>query len=439
MTEHVRKVIILGAAGRDFHNFNVRYRDDPAYDVVAFTATQIPGIDNRTYPAELGGVRYPMGIPIVPERELVSLIRAKAVNDVVFAYSDATHEHVMHLASAALAAGATFTLLGPQDVMLASTRQVVAVVAARTGAGKSTIARYLMAALRRHGRRPVAVRHPMPYGALSSRVERYATAEDVLGAGITIEEMEEYQQHVSEGGVVYAGVDYDRILRAAEQEGDTIVWDGGNNDMSFYRPDVTVTVLDPTRPGELAGYFPGEANVRAADLLVVNKVNAVESAAVQACIEEARRLNESAAILKMASVAYVDRPDLVRGHRVLAIDDGPSLTHGGMSEGIAARAARELGAELVDPRAAAVGSIAEAFRRFSHIGPVLPALGYGSTQLDELAQTIRRVDCDVVVLGTPAPLEHLVEMRQAIAHATFHALDVDGASLERSVFELLGP
>ncbi len=439
MVDHVRKVVILGAAGRDFHNFNVRYRDDAAYDVVAFTATQIPGIDNRTYPAELCGERYPHGIPIVPERELVALIRARAVNDVIFAYSDSTHEHVMHLASAALAAGASFTLLGPQDSMLASTRPVVAVVAARTGAGKSTVSRYLMSALRKRGRRPVAVRHPMPYGQLSTRVERYATIEDVIGAGITLEEMEEYQQHVSEGGVVYAGVDYDRILRIAEQEGDIIVWDGGNNDMSFYRPDVTVTVLDPTRPGELATYFPGEANVRAADLLVINKVNAVAPDAVRACEEEARLLNESAPILRMASVAIVDRPDLVRGRRVLAIDDGPSLTHGGMPEGVAARTARELGAELVDPRSAAVGSIAEAFQRYPHMGPVLPALGYGSKQLEDLAQTIRRIECDTVLLGTPAPLEHIIEIRQEVARVSFHAQDVDGASLERSVFELLGP
>ena len=438
MTDHVRKVVILGAAGRDFHNFNVRYREDPAFDVVAFTATQIPGIDSRTYPAELCGQRYPHGIPIVPERELVALIRARAVNDVIFAYSDSTHEHVMHLASSALAAGASFTLLGPQDTMLASSRPVVAVVAARTGAGKSTVSRYLMAALRQRGRHPVAVRHPMPYGQLSLRVERYATIEDIVGAGITLEEMEEYQQHVSEGSVVYAGVDYDRVLRIAEQEGDAIVWDGGNNDMSFYRPDVTVTVLDPTRPGELATYFPGEANVRAADLLVINKVNAAEADAVRACEEEARRLNGSAPILRMASVATVDRPDLVRGRRVLAIDDVPSLTHGGMPEGVAARAARELGADLVDPRSVAVGSIAEAFQRYPHMGPVLPALGYGSQQLEDLAQTIRQVDCAAVLLGTPAPLEHLIEIRQDIARATFHARDVEGSSLAGTVVELLG-
>lgn len=438
MPDHVRKVVILGAAGRDFHNFNVRYRDDPTCDVVAFTATQIPGIDNRIYPAELCGARYPHGIPIVPERELVALIRARAVNDVVFAYSDSTHEHVMHLASTALAAGASFTLLGPRDVMLASTRPVVAVVAARTGAGKSTVSRYLMAALRSRGRRPVAVRHPMPYGALSTRVERYATIDDVVGAAITIEEMEEYQQHVSEGGIVYAGVDYDRILRVAEGEGDIIVWDGGNNDMSFYRADVTVTVLDPTRPGELASYYPGEANVRAADLLVINKVNTVEPDAVRACEEEARRLNASAPILRMASVAIVDRPELMRGHRVLAIDDGPSLTHGGMHEGVAARTAREIGAELVDPRSAAVGAIAEAFQRYPHMGPVLPALGYGNEQLHDLAETIRRVDADAVLLGTPAPLERLIEIRQPIARATFHARDVDGGSLVGAVGEMLG-
>lgn len=438
MREHVRRVIILGAAGRDFHNFNLRFRDDPRYDVIAFTATQIPGIANRTYPAELCGDRYPHGIPIVPEEDLVALVRAQAVDEVVFSYSDVTHEHVMHLACASLAAGASFSLLGPRDTMLASTRPVVAVVAARTGAGKSTISRYLMAALERSGHRPVAVRHPMPYGALSTRVERYASTDDLLAAGITVEEMEEYQQHVDEGGVVYAGVDYDRVLRMAEQESDVIVWDGGNNDMPFYRPDVTVTVLDPVRPNESRRYFPGEANVRAADVLVVNKVNAVSAEAVQACIDEARTLNGSARVVCMRSVESVDRPDLVRDRRVLAIDDGPSLTHGGMSEGVAARAARMLGATLVDARTSAVGSIADAYRRYSHIGMALPALGYGRQQLDDLARTIERVECDTVLLGTPAPLDRLVRIDRPVARARFHAQDIDESSLQTSVLELLG-
>lgn len=438
MVEDVRKVIILGAAGRDFHNFNVRYRDDARHEVVAFTATQIPGIDSRTYPPELAGARYPHGIPIVPEAELVAMIRARAIDDVVFAYSDTTHEHVMHLASAAIAAGASFTLLGPRDTMLASTRPVVAVVASRTGAGKSTVARYVMAALRRAGRRPVAVRHPMPYGALQARVERYESTDDLLAAGITVEEMEEYQQHVEAGNVVFAGVDYDLVLRAAEQASDVIVWDGGNNDMAFYRPDVTVTVLDPSRAGEADRYFPGEANVRAADVIVVNKVNTVSKAATEACIEEARCLNPSARIVPTASVETVDHPELVRGRRVLAVDDGPSLTHGGMKEGVAARAARLNGAELVDPRAYAVGSIAEAYRRYPHIGAALPALGYSKQQLEDLADTIARVDCDAVLLGTPAPLERLVALRQPVARARFDAMDVPGSSLEAAVRELLG-
>ncbi|MCC6534638.1 MAG: GTPase [Burkholderiales bacterium] len=434
----MRKVIILGAAGRDFHNFNVVYRDNPAYDVVAFTATQIPGIADRTYPAELAGARYPQGIPIVPEADLAALVSGRGINDVVFAYSDATHEHVMHLASAALAAGASFTLLGPRDTMLASDLPVVAVVAARTGAGKSTISRYLMAALKAAGRQPVAVRHPMPYGALTPTVERYETPSDVAGADISVEAMEEYHQHVAEGSVVYAGVDYARVLHSVQGEADVIVWDGGNNDMPFIRPDVTLTVLDPMRPRQGASYFPGEANVRAADVLVVNKVNAATREAVSACIAEARNLNARAQIIAMASAALVDRPELVRGRKVLVVDDGPSLTHGGLPDGAAGRAARELGAQPVDPRPYAVGSIARAFTDYPHIASALPALGYSKHQLHELAQSIERTPCDAVLLGTPAPLERLIDIRQPIARAVFHARDVEGSSLASAVRELLG-
>ena len=433
----MRKVVILGAAGRDFHNFNTYYRHRCDYDVVAFTATQIPGIDTRTYPAELAGSRYLAGIPIVAESELAALIRTRSVDEVVFAYSDSTHEHVMHLASIALAAGACFTILGPRDTMLESRRPVVAVVAARTGAGKSTIARYLMAAMSAAGRKPVAVRHPMPYGPLHAAAERYASESDVLDSGISVEAMEEYQQHVREGFAVFAGVDYAVVLKAAESEGDTIIWDGGNNDMPFIRPDATVTVLDPTRLHEAARYFPGEVNVRAADILVVNKVNTVSPQAVEASIAEARRLNPRAAIVRMQSIERVDRPELIRNRRVLAIDDGPSLTHGGMPGGVAMRAAHLAGAQLVDPRRYAIGSIARAFEEHAHIGDVLPALGYGEEQLRELAATIERTPCDAVLLGTPAPLERLIRIRQPVARAHFFARDDAESSLGAALLRLL--
>ncbi len=433
----MRKAVILGAAGRDFHNFNVYYRDRSDYEVVAFTAAQIPGISARTYPPELAGRRYPNGIPIVPESELAALVRAREIDEVIFAYSDTSHEQVMHLASIALAAGASFTILGPRDTMLEARHPVIAVVAARTGAGKSTISRYLMSALTAAGRKPVAVRHPMPYGQLNASVERYARTQDLLGGDISIEAMEEYQQHVNEGFVVFAGVDYAWILAAAETEGDTIIWDGGNNDMAFIRPDVTLTVLDPARLHEAARYFPGEANVRAADVLVVNKVNTVPVDAIEACIAEARQLNPRAAIFRMQSVEDVDHPDLIRDRQVLAIDDGPSLTHGGMAAGVAVRAALLYGAKLVDPRAYAVGSIARAFKEYAHIGPVLPALGYGNEQLSELARTIERTPCDAVLLGTPAPLDQLIEFRQPVAHARFFARDDGATSLADTVLELL--
>ena len=322
--------------------------------------------------------------------------------------------------------------------MLAATLPVIAVVAARTGAGKSTVSRYLMAALKSAGRSPVAIRHPMPYGDLTPRVERYACVQDVCDAKISIEAMEEYQQHVAEGFVVFAGVDYVKVLQAAEAEADAIVWDGGNNDMPFLRPDVTVTVLDPVRPNQGAHYFPGEVNIRAADILLVNKVNVAQEDAVEACIDEARRLNPKARVLRMQSVADVDHAELVRARRVLAVDDGPSLTHGGLSEGVAGRAARSLGAELVDPRRFAVGSVARAFDDYPHIGCVLPALGYGAVQLEELARTIERTPCDAVLLGTPAPLERLFPIPAPVAHARFYARDVEGSSLAAAVLGLAG-
>lgn len=433
----MRKAVILGAAGRDFHNFNVFFRDHPGYQVVAFTATQIPGIAGRRYPPELAGARYPQGIPIVPESELAGLVWTHGVDDVFFCYSDVAHEHVMHLASLALSCGASFALLGPRDTMLAARRPVVAVVASRTGAGKSTISRYVVRALRETGLRPIAVRHPMPYGVLHPGVERYASGADVAGSGLSVEAMEEYQQHVAEGSVVLAGVDYAAVLKAAEAQADVIVWDGGNNDMAFYRPTVNITVLDPTRPRQESSYFPGEVNVRAADVLVINKVNLAAPEAVEACERDASALNPAARVLRMASVEAIDRPDLIRGRRVLAIEDGPSLTHGGMPVAVAARAAKAWGATLVDPRPYARGSIAQAYRDHPHIGCVLPALGYGDAQLADLTATIAHVPCDAVLLGTPAPLEAFMSIPQPVARASFAARDVDGGALADAVLARL--
>ncbi len=432
-----RKVIILGAAGRDFHNFNVRYRDDARYRVVAFTATQIPGIAARTYPPALAGERYPDGIPIHPESELARLIRQHAIDDVVFAYSDVTHEHVMHLASLALANGASFHLLGPADTMLKAPCPVVAVVAARTGAGKSTVTRYLWSALKNAGRRPVVVRHPMPYGRFDRGVERYASDEDIARTDITIEEMEEYQPHVDNGAVVYAGVDYAAILARAAADGDILLWDGGNNDMAFYRPDVTVTLIDPVRPGEEDRYFPGEVNIRAADVLVITKVNVATAAQVDAAEHAARLLNPAASIIRMELRDTLDRPALIAGRQVLAVEDGPSVTHGGLAEAAAARAARAHGATLVDPRPYAVGSLAAVYAQYPHLGPVLPALGYSPQQCADLRRTIASVPCAAVVLGTPVDLARLMKIDQPVARVSVDARDAGSPTLAAVVMQRL--
>jgi predicted GTPase len=434
----VRNAIILGAAGRDFHNFNVFFRHHPGYRVVAFTATQIPYIEQRTYPAALAGPNYPAGIPIHPESELADLIRTLAVDDVFFAYSDVRHEQVMHLAALAFSCGASFHLLGPHDTMLEANKPVVAVVAARTGAGKSTVTRYLRAALAEAGQKVVAVRHPMPYGRFDQAVERYATSEDVVGSGITVEEMEEYQQHVDEGGVVFAGVDYGQVLARAEAEADIILWDGGNNDMAFYRPDLTITMLDPLRPGEEAAYFPGEANVRAADVIVINKVNAAAAADVERARAAAQELNPAAPVLLMNSVASVDRPELVRGKQVLVVEDGPSVTHGGMVDAVGAAAARALGAQLVDPRPYAVGSLQEAYAKFPRLGQVLPALGYSPAQREELRQSINHTPCDAVLLGTPSHLARAMDIEQPVARVRFVAEDLSQPTLRELVLQKIG-
>ncbi len=403
----------MGAAGRDFHNFNVCFRNQPDYEVVAFTATQIPNIQGRVYPAILAGPRYPQGIPIVPEEELGRLLREQRIELVIFAYSDVAHEYVMHKASQVLAAGADFCLLGPRQTQLKSRRPVVAVTAVRTGAGKSPTSRYLARCLRRHGRRVVTLRHPMPYGDLASQaVQRFAAFTDLDKHQCTIEEREEYEPILEEGSVVYAGVDYEGILRQAEAEADVIMWDGGNNDFSFLVPDVHLVVVDPHRAGQETSYHPGETNVRSADAFVITKVDTATPEQVQQVTESLRRLNPAAAVFKVALPPKVPEPQAVRGRRVLVVEDGPTLTHGGMAFGAAYLAAQALSAQVVDPRPFAVGTIAETYRQFPHLGPVLPAMGYGSEMMHDLEQTINRADVDVILVGTPCDLGRFLRLHR---------------------------
>ena len=424
-----RNAIIMGAAGRDFHDYNVYFRDNPEYKVVAFTATQIPYIANRTYPPSVAGRLYPEGIPIYPEDKLAELIVKHDVTDVYFAYSDVSDSYVMGIASLVQSKGASFHLLGPKDTMLKSTKPVVAVVADRTGAGKSTISRMVVDILLRMRLKPVVVRHPMPYGDLSIAVQRFQTHEDLDRYHATIEEREEYEGHIDKGIVVYAGVDYGAILEQAEKEGDVVIWDGGNNDFSFYLPDLTMTVVDPMRPGDQSRYYPGETNVRLADAIVVNKVNIAPRTAVEQVIDSCRQLNPRALIVKTNSIATLDKPELVRRKRVLVVEDGPSVTHGGLSEGAGAVATRSVRGVLVDPRSKAVGSIRKAYSRFPKLGKVLPALGYSEEQLKELEKSINGVTCDAVVLGTPSDLTRMIHIRRPVARVQFEAFEVEGHRL----------
>ena len=407
------RVLIAGAAGRDFHNFNVAYRGRAEVEVVAFTATQIPNIDSRTYPAELAGHQYPGGIPILPESELERLVRAHEIDEVVFAYSDVTHEHVLHVASRSLAAGASFRLLSPAETMLASTKPVVAVCAVRTGSGKSQTTRHIAGLLRDAGRRVAVLRHPMPYGDLSRQaVQRFECYEDLDAAECTIEEREEYEPHLEGGSLVFAGVDYAAVLRRAEQEADVILWDGGNNDTPFLRPDLHVVVLDPHRAGHELRYHPGETNLRLAHVCVVNKMDSAPPGGPAAVVESIHAHNPGATIVLAASPIEVEENGLaVAGKRVLAVEDGPTLTHGEMGYGAAVLAARAHGAAaLVDPRPFAVGSIADTLRTYPHLGQVLPAMGYGRRQMDELRETIARSDAELVLIGTPIDLRRLIEL-----------------------------
>lgn len=408
----VERVLILGAAGRDFHCFNTYFRDNPDYEVVAFTAAQIPGIENRRYPSALSGARYPQGVPIYAEEQLESLIRNRRINQVVFAYSDVSHLTVMHLASRVLACGADFRLLGPDHTLLPSHRPVISVCAVRTGCGKGMVVRRLARLLQDRGLRPVVVRHPMPYGDLEKQaVQRFASVEDCDRASCTIEEREEYEQHIRQGIVVYAGVDYERILRSAEQEADVILWDGGNNDWPFFRSDLEIVVLDPHRAGHELQYHPGETNLRRAQVFIINKLDSAPAAGVQQVLDNIRQTNPQAAVIQANSVISVDRPELIRGKRVLVIEDGPTLTHGGMSYGSGVIAAQRHGAaELVDPRPYAKGSLVEVFHRYPWVTQALPAMGYSADQMQDLAATIAATPCDTVMIATPVNLSRLITL-----------------------------
>ncbi|HET7857518.1 MAG TPA: cyclic 2,3-diphosphoglycerate synthase [Gaiellaceae bacterium] len=426
------RVLIAGAAGRDFHNFNVAYRGRAGYEVVAFTATQIPNIESRVYPAELAGDLYPDGVPIYPESDLGDLVREHEIEEVVFSYSDVTHEHVMHIASRALAAGASFRLLSPHETALASAKPAVAICAVRTGSGKSQTTRRIAALLRESGKRVAVLRHPMPYGDLTKQaVQRFERYEDLDAADCTIEEREEYEPHLAEGNLVFAGIDYQAILERAEQEADVIVWDGGNNDTPFIRPDLHVVVVDPHRAGHELRYHPGETNLRMAHVCVVNKVDSAAPEGIDAVLGSIRTNNPGAEVV-LANSPFVVEGDAsqIAGKRVLAIEDGPTLTHGEMTYGAAVLAAKAHGAaELIDPRPFAVGSIAATFAEYPHVGTLLPAMGYGKKQRNDLAETIRRCEPDVVLIGTPIDLRRVVEIGPPALRVTYRLEEVGEPTL----------
>jgi predicted GTPase len=433
-----KRVVIMGAAGRDFHDFNVVYRDDPSTEVVAFTATQIPGIADRWYPAELAGPLYPAGIPIIAEDELERLISQESVAAVAFAYSDVSHATVMHAASRVLAAGADFVLLGPHRTTLHSRRPVIAVCATRTGAGKSQTTRYLAGLLAEAGIRPVVIRHPMPYGDLvKQRVQRYETYADLDRFDTTIEEREEYEPHLDAGHVVYAGVDYEAILRQAEEEADVILWDGGNNDFPFYLPDLHIVVADPLRAGDETAYHPGETNLRMADIVIINKIDSAAPAAVGKMRETIARINPTATVVTARSSLTLVGP-AIEGRRVVVVEDGPTLTHGGMTYGAGVVAAGRFdAAELVDPRPFAVGSIREVLDRYPLLQPLLPAMGYGRAQIEDLRQTLDEVDADIVLSATPIDLTRVMTLDKPITRVRYELEQVDGPPLTELIADVV--
>jgi predicted GTPase len=435
-----RKVIIVGAAGRDFHNFNVAYRDDERVEVVAFTATQIPGIDGRTYPAALAGPRYPHGIPIYHEDALERLIVELAADEVVFSYSDVSHEAVMHVASRALATGANFTLLGPRSTTLSATVPVVAVCAVRTGSGKSQTTRAVSRVLKQAGKRIAVVRHPMPYGDLVAQaVQRFETEDDLDAANCTIEEREEYEPHLAQGSVVYAGIDYARILESAQREVDIVVWDGGNNDLPFYAPDVHITVADPLRVGHEMSYHPGEANLRMAHVVVINKIDSADPEDVFSLRRTIETVNGKAEVVEVRSPITVEGGfEALAGRRVVIVEDGPTLTHGEMSFGAGVVAARSAGATIVDPRPWAVGSIQGIYESYPHIGPLVPAMGYSERQRAELAQTIDAADADTVLIATPIDLRKVCEITKPAVRVLYELEDASSPTLSEVLTRRLG-
>lgn len=430
-----QKIIIMGAAGRDFHNFNVVYRNDPDYEVMAFTAAQIPFIEKRIYPADLSGPRYPDGIPIYPEEKLESLIASNKVDQVVFAYSDVSHEYVMHKASLCLSLGADYVLLGPEKTMLKSKQPVISVSAVRTGCGKSGITGYVLGVLRNKGMNPVAIRHPMPYCDLAKgRVQRFEKMEDLARYSCTIEEREEYEPLISKGGVVYSGVDYGEILKKADEEAGIIVWDGGNNDLPFIQSGLEIVVFDPHRPGHELSYHPGETNLRRADVAVINKVDTADREKIEAVEENIRNVNPTAIIIHTASRITADNCHAIKGKKVLVVEDGPTLTHGGMSYGAGFLAAQKFGAgEIIDPRPYASGSIKETFTRYPQIKALLPAMGYAPVQIRELKQTIEDTPCDCVLIATPTDLRSLLDLKKDVVRIRYEIEEADGMELKGCV------
>ncbi len=428
----MKKVLILGAAGRDFHNFNTYFRNNPDYKVVAFTATQIPDIAGRKYPAELAGKFYPKGIPILPEEDMDKIIADFKVDDVHLAYSDLPHEYVMHKASQAQAAGANFVLLGPCATMIKSRKPVVSVCAVRTGSGKSQTSRKVATILKEKGRRVAAIRHPMPYGDLAKQaVQRFATYADLDKHETTIEEREEYEPHIDRGIIVYAGVDYGAILRQAEKEADVILWDGGNNDFPFYVSDLEIVVADPHRPGHELTYYPGETNFRRADVIVINKMDTATQEGIDTVLADAKKVNPKAKIIRASSPPIVKEGERITGKRVLVIEDGPTLTHGGMKYGAGIVAAQKYGAaEILDPRPFAVGSIKKTFEKYSHLFDVLPAMGYGEKQMKELAATIEKIDCDLVVSATPIDITRVITVNKPILRVGYELVEIDKPTLK---------
>ena len=427
-----KNVLIMGAAGRDFHNFNVYFRGNKEYNVVAFTATQIPNIDGRMYPPELAGELYPEGIKIYDESELTDLIKKFNVDEVVFSYSDVPFNYVMTKASIVNAAGISFRLLGGDETMIKSTKPVIAVVATRTGCGKSQTSRKIVELLRDAGKKVVSIRHPMPYGDLvKQKVQRFATLEDLKIHECTIEEIEEYEPHIAIGGVIYAGVDYEAIVREAEKEADVILWDGGNNDMSFYKADLTITVVDPHRPGHEMTYYPGNTSLRMADVVVINKMESADGADILTVMNNVRNVNPNAIIIEGASPLTVEHPEVVTGKRVLVVEDGPTLTHGEMKYGAGTVAAQKLNAsEIVDPRPYTVKSITATYEKYPNIGILLPAMGYGDEQMKDLEETINKVDCDSVVIGTPIDLGRILKINKPSTRVKYDLQEIGTITLE---------